>query len=227
MSETHIQRSSLQIEVVNRLRHEIVEGHWRPGTRLQERLLCERYGISRSPLREAYQVLASEGLIEISLNKGAVVTAPTPSLALQNFALLRALELLAVRLACEKADPGALAKVVEADTAMKAFVAQGDMEGFFRANNEVHRQIVLASGNTPLAEAHLLSSRQLIRIQNLSGPIAHIASEGVDEHDGIIAALRGGDCDKAVSLHAAHLATVEDNLQSRLRQWTSANGGEA
>jgi DNA-binding GntR family transcriptional regulator len=193
--------------------------------RLQERLLCERYGISRSPLREAYQVLASEGLIEISLNKGAIVTAPTPSLALQNFELLRALELLAVRLACETADAGQLAKVVEADAAMKAFVVQGDMDGFFRANNEVHRQIVLASGNAPLAEAHLLTSRQLIRIQNLSGPITHVASEGVDEHDEILAALQARDCNKAVAFHAAHLATVEDNLRGRLRQWTINGAG--
>jgi DNA-binding GntR family transcriptional regulator len=221
MSDTHIQRSSLQIEVVSRLRREIVEGVWRPGVRLQERLLCERYGISRSPLREAYQVLASEGLIEISLNKGAVVTAPTPALALQNFELLKALELLAVRLACEQADEKQIESIIEADETMKACLAEGDMEGFFRANNDVHRRIVLASGNTPLAEAHLLASRQLIRIQNLSGPLEHVASEGVDEHGEIITALEARNPDKAVAIHAAHLSTVEDNLRGRLHQWTS------
>jgi len=60
-STTVIPRQSLQASVLERLRQEIIEGVWRPGVRLQERILCERFGISRSPLRETFQVLASEG----------------------------------------------------------------------------------------------------------------------------------------------------------------------
>jgi len=149
MVETLIQRSSLQAEVANRLRNEIVEGHWRPGTRLQERLLCERYGISRSPLREAYQALIAEGLIEASPNRGAVVTVPTPSTILQNFELLRALELLAVRLACRCASDGDLQRVVALEERMSNAAAAEQLHDFHRLNNEVHRLIVLVSGNAP------------------------------------------------------------------------------
>ena len=215
--DTHIPRSSLQVEVVNRLRAEIVDGMWRPGTRLQERLLCERYGISRSPLREAFQVLAAEGLIDILPNKGVVVSAPTPSLALQHLELERALELLGVRLACRNATDAQLADVEETESRMKAAAASGDTQGFFRANNEFHRKIVLASGNVPLADAHLLTSRQLIRIQNLNGATEHLPSEGVSEHDEIIAALKARDADQAVALLNRHLDTVEENLRARLR----------
>ncbi len=217
MIDTHIPRSSLQAEVVNRLRREITEGHWLPGTRLQERILCERFGISRSPLREAFQVLASEALIDVLQNKGAIVTAPTPSVAIQNFELLRALELLGIRLACVHASDEQLAGIVAADNAMNEFAANGEMHNFFRLNNEVHRLIVLASNNAPLTDAHLLASRQLIRIQNLNGSIEHVASEGVGEHDDIIAALTCRDAAEASRLLEHHLGTVEDNLRRRLR----------
>ncbi|HYD66015.1 GntR family transcriptional regulator, partial [Azospirillum sp.] len=60
---TRIVRASLHEEVVGRLREMIVEGELPPGDRLNERELCELFGISRTPLREALKVLASEGLV--------------------------------------------------------------------------------------------------------------------------------------------------------------------
>src|SRR5687767_13055158 len=119
MSDTLIPRSSLNTEVVARLRHEIVEGVWRPGTRLQERILTQRFGISRSPLREAYQVLAAEGLLEISPNRGAVVSAPSPRLILENYVLLSALEVLAIELAALHATDAQIDQVLGANDAMK------------------------------------------------------------------------------------------------------------
>jgi len=71
-----IPRSRCRQAYSERLRQEIIEGVWKPGVRLQERILCERFGISRSPLRETFQVLASEGLLEL-LRTGRAVSAPT------------------------------------------------------------------------------------------------------------------------------------------------------
>jgi DNA-binding GntR family transcriptional regulator len=193
-----------------------VEGVRRPGTRLQERTLCEVYGISRSPLREAFQILVAEKLIDVSVNKGAVVSTPTASFILQNFTLLRSLELLAIRLACRYADGRDLDGIGEAEEAMKACIAANDLRGFFRANNEVHRRIVLAGGNGPLADAHLIASRQIIRVQNLDGPLEHFPGEGVSEHERVIAALRERDEVLAHALLDAHLDTIEDNLRRRL-----------
>lgn len=218
MPDHVIPRSSLQIEVCNRLRSEIIEGIWRPGMRLQERLLCERFGISRSPLREAYQALAAEGLIEILLNKGAVVTTPTPELTLQQFDLLRALELLGMELACRHASDAQLAGIMALNDRMKACALAGDINGFLHANNEVHSHIVLASGNVPLIEAHLLASRQIIRVQNLDGPLEHLPAESVMEHDAFLAALLRREAETALALFKRHLQTAEENLRRRL-QW--------
>ena len=98
-----IPRRSLQGEITARLRNEIVEGVWAPGSRLQERVLCERYGVSRSPLRETFQIMAKEGLLELLPGKGAVVTRPTMTDAVENAEVLIALEVLAIGLACERA----------------------------------------------------------------------------------------------------------------------------
>lgn len=219
MSEFLIPRSTLQVEVANRLRDEIVEGRWRPGERLPERLLCERYGISRSPLREAYQLLIAEGLLEVWPNRGAIVTAPTPSGVMQHFELLRALEMLGVRLACRDAGPVAMERIVATDRAMARALEADDPHEFLRLNNLTHRLIVEAGGNAPLAQAHLLTSRQIIRVQNLNERMAHVAREGMHEHEEIVAALVARDEERAVSLFTEHLDTVEDNLRRRLQDF--------
>jgi DNA-binding GntR family transcriptional regulator len=222
MSDTLIPRSSLNIEVVSRLRAEIVEGQWRPGVRLQERLLCQRYGISRSPLREAYQVLAAEGLLEISPNRGAIVSAPSPKAIIAHYVLLSALEVLAIELACDHASDAEIAEILATNEEMKQAGSGGDNSAFLHANNEVHRKIVQASGNDPLIETHKVVSRQIIRVQNLDGPLEHTIAESIDEHDEFLKALAARQKSKAVQTLRRHLKTVEDNLSRRLVPFSEA-----
>ena len=86
-SDRRIGRRPLHEEVIDQLRDRIVQGELAPGTRLNERVLCEQLGISRTPLREAIKMLATEGLVELLPNRGAIVTllkaetiAETPSI---------------------------------------------------------------------------------------------------------------------------------------------------
>src|SRR5882672_4379650 len=140
-----IEHSSLQERALDRLRHEIISGVWKPGERLQERTLCQRFGISRSPLREAYQVLAAEGLLELARNRGAIVASPSLSDVLQHHVLLDALETLAIELACDAASDAELAAIAakhEEERHAKTVDA-------YRLNNELHRMIVMASHNRP------------------------------------------------------------------------------
>jgi DNA-binding GntR family transcriptional regulator len=220
MSDTLIPRSSLNAEVVARLRHEIVEGVWRPGTRLQERILTQRFGISRSPLREAYQVLAAEGLLEISPNRGAVVSAPSPRLILENYVLLSALEVLAIELAALHATDAQIDQVLGANDVMKRAAKRGDQSAFLHANNEVHRELVAASGNRPLIDTHTVVARQIIRVQNLNGPLEHGISESVDEHDAFLEALAARQAPVAAERLRVHLKTVEENLSRRLAPYS-------
>ncbi len=214
--KTIIPRQSLRSEVVSRLRNEIVEGIWKPGARLQERLMCERFGISRSPLREAYHVLATEGLLELSPSRGAVVTAPTLEDVLQHYILLRALETLGIELACEHATEDQLDELKLLHRKMARLSDKGDMQSFLKVNNEVHRAIVCASGNQPLINTHLIIARHCIRLQNLNGAIEHSAEESLHQHDAFMVPLLERDKKQAVAAFKSHLSTVEENLRKRV-----------
>ena len=215
-SATVIPRQSLQASVLERLRQEIIEGVWKPGVRLQERILCERFGISRSPLRETFQVLASEGLLELLPNRGAVVSAPSLKDALDHFVLERTLETLAIALACVNASDPELAGIDALHQQHRKLATLKDKAAFVRCNNEVHRAIVCASGNVALIDAHLINSRQLIRIQNLRGFVEHSALESWREHDAFMKPLLKRQKTKAVAELNRHFATVEDHLRARL-----------
>jgi DNA-binding GntR family transcriptional regulator len=215
-STTLIPRRSLQVGVLERLRQEIIEGVWKPGVRLQERILCERFGISRSPLRETFQVLASEGLLELLPNRGAVVSAPSLKDALDHFVLERSLELLGIELACEHAGDTELAHIAALHKNHRKLAIAKDKSAFIRCNNEIHRAIVCASGNSALMDAHLINSRQLIRIQNLHGMVEHSLLESWREHDAFIGSLLARDRTNAVARLSSHFDTIGDHLRARL-----------
>src|SRR5471030_2909799 len=97
-----IARQALPEAAAERLRTLIIEGELAPGARLNERELCERLGVSRTPLREAFRMLAAEGLIVQLANRGAQVVALSEDDVRQAFDVMGALEGLAGELACDR-----------------------------------------------------------------------------------------------------------------------------
>jgi len=213
-----IPRRSLQAEVVSRLREEIVEGVWAPGMRLQERVLCERYGVSRSPLREACQVIASEGLLELQPNRGAVVTRPTLTDALENMEIITALQTLAIRRACKHASDEQLAQIERIHQQMQKCTERGEIVPFFELNNDIHRAIVNASGNSALVAMHDHAERHITRLQNLSGAREAAPSMAMAEHEGFIGALLRRDAQTASAALETHLNTVTREIERRIAE---------
>ncbi len=212
-----IRHQSLQAGALDRLRQEIIDGVWKPGERLQERLLCQRFGISRSPLREAYQVLAAEGFLDLLRNRGAVVTAPSLDDVLQNHVLLEALETLSIGLACEHATDAEIAAIAAKHEEEKRTAKARDDIAAFHLNNELHRMIVLASHNTPVIDAHLDAQRRIIRVQNVNGiQQRHERAPPGAEHEEFVRALLKRSKAQAVKAMKNHLAHVKENLQARL-----------
>ena len=102
-------RSTLPQAAAERLRALIVEGTLAPGTRLNERELSEQLGVSRTPLREAFRLLASEGLLDQLPNRGVQVAALSRDDVRQAFEVMAALEGLAGELAAARVTPADLA----------------------------------------------------------------------------------------------------------------------
>lgn len=183
---------SLHGEVLERLRDYIVEGNILPGARIPERALCDRFGISRTPLREALKVLASEGLIELLPNRGARVRLIDEQELIELFDVMGGLEALAGRLACEKITPAKFDEIERLHHEMYGHYLQRNLHGYFACNQAIHDRIVAAADNTTLRATYLNFAGRLRRVRYAANLDADRDrwGEAMREHEEILDALR-------------------------------------
>src|SRR6267378_8478669 len=183
---------SLHDEILTRLRDHIVEGNIPDGDRMPERQLCEMLGISRTPLREALKVLASEGLVELLPNRGARVRQLSEHDLGELFDVMGGLEGLAGRLACENITDEEIAGIERLHYEMYGFYLRRDMHGYFRLNQSIHQKIVEASRNAALLATYANFAGRIRRIR-YSANFARKRErwgEAMREHEMILDALR-------------------------------------
>jgi DNA-binding GntR family transcriptional regulator len=183
---------SLHDEILTRLRDHIVEGNIPDGGRVPERQLCEMLGISRTPLREALKVLASEGLVELLPNRGARVRQLNERDLEELFDVMGGLEGLAGRLACENITETEIAEIERLHYEMYGFYLHRDMHGYFRLNQLIHQRILEASRNATLLSAYASFAGRIRRVR-YSANFARKHDrwgEAMREHEAILDALR-------------------------------------
>lgn len=183
---------SLHDEVLVRLRDFLVEGDLPAGARVPERQLCETFGISRTPLREALKVLAAEGLVELLPNRGARVRQLDSRDLQELFEVVGGLEALAGRLACESITDEGVAEIERLHREMYECYLQRDLHGYFRCNQEIHDRIVAAAGNRTLSETYASFKGRLRRFRYMANLDRQRDrwSEAMREHELILDALR-------------------------------------
>ena len=201
-----ISRRPLHEETVDRLRDLIVQGRLAPGERLNERVLCEQLGISRTPLREAIKLLATEGLVDLLPNRGAVVSRIDPARLAETLHVMGALEGLAGELACRHASAERIARIRALHQKMLTRYARGDLQGYFQYNQAIHLEIVEASGNAILANAYRQLNANVRRARYMANLSSERWSEAVREHEAILAALEARDVQTLKRLLQDHLA---------------------
>ena len=183
---------SLHNEILARLRDHIVEGNIPGGGRVPERQLCEMLGISRTPLREALKVLASEGLVELLPNRGARVRQLSEHDLGELFEVMGGLEGLAGRLACENIADVEIAEIERLHYEMYGFYLHRDMHGYFRVNQLIHQKIVEAARNAVLLSTCASFAGRIRRVR-YSANFARKRErwgEAMREHEAILDALR-------------------------------------
>ena len=184
--------ASLHGEILIRLRDHVVEGNIPDGGRVPERQLCELFGISRTPLREALKVLAAEGLIELLPNRGARVRALSERDIEELFDVMGGLESLAGRLACENISDAEIAEIERLHYDMYGFYLRSDMHNYFLVNQRIHERIVTASRNETLRATYATFAGRIRRVRysaNFARKRARWA-EAMREHEMILDALR-------------------------------------
>lgn len=211
----------LHAEVVDRLRDLIVQGELAPRTKLNERLLCEQLGISRTPLREALKYLASEGLVALLPNRGAIVAPLELEHMRQIFVVLATLEALAGELACRHASDADIREIRALHFQMLAHHARHELAEYFRCNQEIHIKIVAAAGNEPLAQIYRGLNANARRARYMANLSQERWDQAVEEHVEILEALTQRDAARLQQLlrdHLAHkLALVTEALTAKLQ----------
>lgn len=207
-----IVRRDLPKEIVTRLRQEIVSGHWAPGERVTEQLLSERFGVSRTPLREALKVVAAEGLLELLPNRGAIIVEPTLEEAVEKVQVLGALESLAFQLACTAAADEELKELEQIHAKMMQAHEKGQAKRYFELNDTFHRAVVIAAHNRTLADLHGIAFRHVKQARLISEFRSIVHDSSSDEHQTIIDALMRRDGDAAKKAIEKHMTSIRQSI---------------
>lgn len=185
-----IQHRVLYQEAADRIRALIEHGMLGPGEKISEKQLCEKFGISRTPLREALKVLSSEGLVEMLPNRGARVSRLTLSDVKQTYDIMGALEGLSGETACRNITDAELARICELHDEMMEHFRRKELQAYFRANQEIHEGLLAASRNELLQEMYNNLSQRIKRIRYSMEMSDAFWNKAVSDHEEMIEALR-------------------------------------
>ncbi len=213
-------RRSLHDELVERLQRLIIEGELTPGEKVPEKELCERFNVSRTPMREALKVLANAGLVTLTPNRGSSVTAVTVEDLQEVFPVMGALEALSGELACEKITDEEIAAVRKLHQDMIGHYKAKRLPEYFKANEAIHSAILTAAQNDTLSAQHNMLSTRVRRARYLANMTRERWEKAVAEHEDILAALERRDGAALGEILKTHLRNKLDTVS----QWLKANG---
>lgn len=193
---------ALYEQVADRLRQQILGRELEPGAWIDELKLCGELGISRTPLREALKVLASEGLVTMKLRRGAYVTEMSERDVQEAYQLLALLESDAAAEVAGRATPEELAELTALHQALEA--ALPDRDAFFTANERFHLRILEIDGNR-WRQQIVGDLRRLMKLNRHHSLFKEGRLEdSLREHRAILAALQARDDTTARRLVAEH-----------------------
>jgi len=203
---TEIFRRSLHDQLADRLRDMIVGGEIAEGQRIPERQLCERFGTSRTPLREVLKVLANEGLVDLHPFRGAVVASISEREAEQIRAVLSALEQAAAEPACLNASDAEIARIRALHAAMLQAFSTGERIPYIKLNVAIHGAIVAAACNPVLLDTYTRLNNRFLKSRYRSNEIQSDWNSSVADHERMLAAIEARDGRHLADLIRVHYA---------------------
>jgi DNA-binding GntR family transcriptional regulator len=196
-----------------RLRRRIVEMAMLPGTRVVERDIAEEFGTSRTPVHEAVQRLADEGLIEIVPRSGTFV-ARIPLDALEEANLVRqALETAIIEKAAQRVTPDDTARLRDILAEQEAAIASNDFGAFHRTDERFHALLAELSGYPGVWPIIQQAKTQMDRYRQLTLPLEGRMAGVLEEHRAVVDAIEARDPAQAVAAMREHLDHVMPVLE--------------
>ena len=218
-SSTHtvVNRTTLHTEIAGRLRQMIFSGELEDGMRVPEKALCDRFGISRTPLREALKVLATEGLIELLTNRGARVSQLSISDIDEVFPIMGALEAVAGELAAKNITDTRIAEIRVLHYQMALHHAKGERREYFALNQKIHEYILASSNNLTLVKAYNSLSGRIRRARYIANISQERWDQAMEEHERILIAISNRDEKLLSELLKAHLLNKKEAIRAALK----------
>ena len=191
---------TLREKILETIRDAISSGALKPGEKVAEPELAERFGISRTPIREAFRQLESEGYLTVIPRKGAVVVSFSTKEVEEFYAIKSILEGYAANLACRNLSEKEIDKLTAINEKLRQLAEGDDIKHFFKIHNDFHELFRKAADNSKLDEliSSLVGKFQRLRYASLSKPGRMKIS--VQEHNKIIEAFRARDPELAEQL---------------------------
>jgi DNA-binding GntR family transcriptional regulator len=200
------------------LRERILSNEIGPGTRLVMREVANQYEASDIPVREALRMLERDGLVETEPYRGARVTTITAKEVEETYFIRSHLESIATGLAAERITDAELAQLDVLMAELQAAVDAQDGPRFSNLNHDFHHTIVASCGNDMLRELTMDIWRRHSGFQRVFRMVPERLATSQREHEGIMAALRDHDAERASQLALLHKLSVRDSVSALVGQ---------
>lgn len=200
MSQNVVQKLRDQIE------NGIVSGEFPAGRRLDETQLATRFGVSRTPVREALIQLGAIGLIEIRPRRGAIVVEPAPHRIYEMFEVMAELEAMAGAHAARRYTDDDRAALEAAHCRCVRSAEAGDADAYYYDNEVFHEAVYAASHNGFLQEQCLALHRRLRPYRRLQLRVRNRMETSLAEHERVVKAILSGDSNGAAAVLRTHVA---------------------
>ena len=217
------------VRVRDELQHAILEGVLRPGERLRAEALAQRFGTSRTPVREALLQLADEDLVEIYPQSGTFVSRISVHGVTEAQFIREALECAALRRGLEQFGEADLRRLEQNLERQRDAYAAHDFDTFYILDEAFHQALVERSGFPGVWRIAQRAKVHLNRARRLSLPAVSTIGELIEQHAGIAARVAAGDGPAAEAALAEHLRMVLADLPAIQREYPDyvTNGEEA
>jgi DNA-binding GntR family transcriptional regulator len=219
MSDTAIiPRRSLHDELASQLRDMLVRGELKAGDKIPEQALCTRFGVSRTPLREALKVLANEGLLILAPNRGASVAQISPDEVDELFPIMGMMEALAGEIACARATQDDIAAIQAMHDEMVAHYRAGDAVAYLRLNRRIHEAFFVIAGNRALSQLYQTLLVRIHAVRFIAQKSSKRWREAVEDHELMMAALKVRDGVRLANVLRQHLRHKAEMVHESLAE---------
>lgn len=204
-------------QVLDALRDAITSGQFASGQRLVERDLCEMFGVSRPPIREALRQLDAEGFVTTVPNKGPVVTKLDRSMIRSLYEVRAALEATAAAAFAQNASDEQIALLSNKLKRIRETYSRGDLAARMKAKNDFYDLLMTGSNNDVLPGMFRIINARINQVRTLSLSSPTRLPQSLKEIEAIVAAISERDAEKAFALSRRHVQEAAETVMAQVQ----------